>query len=322
MRAHVWLPGSGPHGDALCREAAPPRSGGGGAAGARPPPPPWKLSVCPFPESFARAPPLRLSAASHPACCPLPRPSRRCSPSSTLAAGRLPASQGRRRRLTTGALSRRPAPPRPHHPLRPLSCPHAWPSLSSPLQSALPPAELRPPARARCSQPLCFAALRPQRHRLRGADPRLRRLLRRHAIRAGASVHLPADCHARRVRDRMGRAPAAAVRPVRPVRCSAPIDARRLAGMFSWFPIYFPLVTPAHVPAGSDVVVHIWRCASSSKARRCVAVRSRSPRFVDRLCRGCVGLVRVGAGIAHAVAPAQRKRCARFSAGCVRPSCN
>lgn len=37
------------------------------------------------------------------------------------------------------------------------------------------------------------------------------------------------------------------------------------AGMFSWFPIYFPVTVPIHVPAGRKVKVHFWRCVSSSK---------------------------------------------------------
>lgn len=36
-------------------------------------------------------------------------------------------------------------------------------------------------------------------------------------------------------------------------------------GMFSWFPIYFPLDTPVYVPANSMVEVRFWRCISSKK---------------------------------------------------------
>jgi protein arginine N-methyltransferase 5 len=36
-------------------------------------------------------------------------------------------------------------------------------------------------------------------------------------------------------------------------------------GMFSWFPIYFPLKDPIHVPAGRKVECQMWRCVSSSK---------------------------------------------------------
>ena len=35
--------------------------------------------------------------------------------------------------------------------------------------------------------------------------------------------------------------------------------------MFSWFPIYFPLRTPVHVPAGTNVEAHCWRCVGPSK---------------------------------------------------------
>jgi protein arginine N-methyltransferase 5 len=35
--------------------------------------------------------------------------------------------------------------------------------------------------------------------------------------------------------------------------------------MFSWFPIYFPLRHPAHVPAGQPVEAHCWRCVGPSK---------------------------------------------------------
>ena len=30
-------------------------------------------------------------------------------------------------------------------------------------------------------------------------------------------------------------------------------------GMFSWFPLYFPLREPMHVPSGASVSVHMWR---------------------------------------------------------------
>ena len=35
--------------------------------------------------------------------------------------------------------------------------------------------------------------------------------------------------------------------------------------MFSWFPIYFPLRYPVHIPAGCDVEAHMWRCVGPSK---------------------------------------------------------
>ena len=36
-------------------------------------------------------------------------------------------------------------------------------------------------------------------------------------------------------------------------------------GMFSWFPLYFPLRTPLYAAAGEDVTVHIWRGVSPTK---------------------------------------------------------
>jgi len=38
------------------------------------------------------------------------------------------------------------------------------------------------------------------------------------------------------------------------------------SGMFSWFPILFPLRTPMYVPKGSQVEVHFWRNVSKHKA--------------------------------------------------------
>ncbi len=39
--------------------------------------------------------------------------------------------------------------------------------------------------------------------------------------------------------------------------------------MFSWFPIFFPLRRPLHLPAGAPVDAHLWRCAAHTKARAC-----------------------------------------------------
>jgi protein arginine N-methyltransferase 5 len=36
-------------------------------------------------------------------------------------------------------------------------------------------------------------------------------------------------------------------------------------GMFSWFPIFFPLKKPLYVPAGTTVTINIWRKVSSTK---------------------------------------------------------
>lgn len=36
-------------------------------------------------------------------------------------------------------------------------------------------------------------------------------------------------------------------------------------GMFSWFPLYFPLRQPIYAPAGSTIEAHFWRKCNSSK---------------------------------------------------------
>ena len=36
-------------------------------------------------------------------------------------------------------------------------------------------------------------------------------------------------------------------------------------GMFSWFPLYFPLRTPLYAEKGEPLTVHIWRAVSSTK---------------------------------------------------------
>ncbi|KAJ3154552.1 hypothetical protein HDU86_004681 [Geranomyces michiganensis] len=36
-------------------------------------------------------------------------------------------------------------------------------------------------------------------------------------------------------------------------------------GMFSWFPIFFPLKTPLHLPANSSVTIHFWRLCDARK---------------------------------------------------------
>lgn len=36
-------------------------------------------------------------------------------------------------------------------------------------------------------------------------------------------------------------------------------------GMFSWFPIFFPIATPMYVEGGRTITAHMWRCVSSSK---------------------------------------------------------
>ena len=41
-------------------------------------------------------------------------------------------------------------------------------------------------------------------------------------------------------------------------------------GMFSWFPIYFPIKTPVYVPAGATVECSIWRKATKQKVRAVV----------------------------------------------------
>ncbi|KAI0219544.1 hypothetical protein L0F63_007469 [Massospora cicadina] len=38
-------------------------------------------------------------------------------------------------------------------------------------------------------------------------------------------------------------------------------------GMFSWFPLFFPLAAPIHVTPGSELEVHIWRCSAPALRR-------------------------------------------------------
>ena len=38
-------------------------------------------------------------------------------------------------------------------------------------------------------------------------------------------------------------------------------------GMFSWFPLYFPLRTPVYVSARTELVVDMWRCVSENSGR-------------------------------------------------------
>ncbi|KAK9834250.1 hypothetical protein WJX81_000077 [Elliptochloris bilobata] len=47
--------------------------------------------------------------------------------------------------------------------------------------------------------------------------------------------------------------------------------------MFSWFPIFFPLRRPLHLPAGAPVQAHIWRCCSNHKVWYEWAVVSPTP---------------------------------------------
>jgi protein arginine N-methyltransferase 5 len=52
-------------------------------------------------------------------------------------------------------------------------------------------------------------------------------------------------------------------------------------GMFSWFPLFFPLKTPMYVPAGSTVEVHYWRCVANSKVWYEWCVTSPDVHFVQ-----------------------------------------
>lgn len=36
-------------------------------------------------------------------------------------------------------------------------------------------------------------------------------------------------------------------------------------GMFSWFPIFFPLMAPLKVPRGGRITIHMWRCVTATK---------------------------------------------------------
>ena len=52
-------------------------------------------------------------------------------------------------------------------------------------------------------------------------------------------------------------------------------------GMFSWFPLFFPLKLPMYVPAGSTVEVHFWRCVNGSKVWYEWCVTSPDVHFVQ-----------------------------------------
>ena len=46
------------------------------------------------------------------------------------------------------------------------------------------------------------------------------------------------------------------------------IDQRNFSeGMFSWFPLFFPLRWPAAVKAGDKITTHIWRQVAPHKGR-------------------------------------------------------
>lgn len=40
--------------------------------------------------------------------------------------------------------------------------------------------------------------------------------------------------------------------------CTLP-DERHTESMGSWFPLYIPIAQPLHVPAGADIIAHLWR---------------------------------------------------------------
>lgn len=50
-------------------------------------------------------------------------------------------------------------------------------------------------------------------------------------------------------------------------------------GMFSWFPIYFPIANPVYVEGGKLLTVHMWRCVSSQKVwyEWCISEPSVTP---------------------------------------------
>ena len=66
------------------------------------------------------------------------------------------------------------------------------------------------------------------------------------------------------------------------------IDQRNFSeGMFSWFPLFFPLRWPAAIEAGQELTVHMWRHVSEAKGR----VWSALPQncIVPRICWICSG---------------------------------
>lgn len=48
-------------------------------------------------------------------------------------------------------------------------------------------------------------------------------------------------------------------------------------GMFSWFPLYFPLRTPVLLKPGDTASAHLWRCTSSTKVWYEWALTSPAP---------------------------------------------
>lgn len=57
-------------------------------------------------------------------------------------------------------------------------------------------------------------------------------------------------------------------------------------GMFSWFPIFFPLKVPMYVPPGATITIHIWRKASSTKVWYEWACTSPSPSAIHNVGGG------------------------------------
>jgi len=43
------------------------------------------------------------------------------------------------------------------------------------------------------------------------------------------------------------------------------LPATHSEGMFSWFPIFFPLKTPIYLPSDSTITIHFWRLTNSQK---------------------------------------------------------
>jgi protein arginine N-methyltransferase 5 len=43
------------------------------------------------------------------------------------------------------------------------------------------------------------------------------------------------------------------------------LPATHSPGMFSWFPIYFPICAPVYLQQGMEVEIHFWRCTDARK---------------------------------------------------------
>ena len=64
-------------------------------------------------------------------------------------------------------------------------------------------------------------------------------------------------------------------------------------GMFSWFPLFFPIRFPMYIPKDSNVKLRLWRCVADKKV-----LYASCPVLLDSRFHSCgfSGLVRMGCG--------------------------